>query len=150
MSLKLGKKTAFQIACLSSVSRISGLTKSTIVGQRFLHNINIAYKYFFSPNRSLDQRNSQRFSKVLKAGYTEEKEGWYLLMIGVSPKHQRQGIGTSLIDWGLQRAQEECVICMLESGEANQGLYERKGFQKVGLFEIAEGITSNQMIWRPK
>ena len=71
-------------------------------------------------------------------------------MIGVSPKYQRHGIGTSLIDWGLQRAQEESVICMLESSEAIKGLYERKGFQKVRLLEIAKCITSDQMVWRPK
>lgn len=112
--------------------------------------MNYAYNYFFSPNRSLNQRNLQRFNEALKGGYAEEKEGWYLLMIGVSPKHQRHGIGTSLIDWGLQRAQKECVICMLESSEAIQGLYERKGFQKVGLLEMAKGVTTDQMVWRPK
>ena len=150
MPLNAGNKTAFSTARLSSVSSISGLTKSMIVGQRFLHNINNAYKYFFSPNRSLDKRNLQRFNEVLKGGYAEEKEGWYLLMIGVSPRHQRHGIGTSLIDWGLQRAQEESVICLLESSEMIKGLYERKGFKKVGLLEIAEGVTSDQMVWRPK
>lgn len=150
MSLNPGNKTVFQTARLSSLSRIPGLTKSAIVGQRFVHSVNNAYNYFLLPNRSLDKRNLQRFNEVLKGGYSEEKEGWYLLMIGVSPKHQRHGIGTSLIDWGLQRAQEEGVICMLESSEATQGLYERKGFQKVGLLEIAAGITSDQMVWRPK
>lgn len=145
-----GNRTVFRTACLSSVSRISGLTKTTIVGQRLLHGMNCAYNYFFSPIRSLDQRNLQRFNEVLKGGYAEEKEGWYLLMIGVSPKHQRHGIGTSLIDWGLQRAQEESVICMLESSDTIKGLYKRKGFQKVRLLEITKGITSDQMVWRPK
>ncbi|MCJ1344883.1 hypothetical protein MMC31_003088 [Peltigera leucophlebia] len=96
------------------------------------------------------ERNLQRFGEVLEGGYAEEKERWYLLMIGVSPKHQRHGIGTSLIDWGLERAQEEGVICILESSEAGQGLYERKGFRKVGLLEMAEGATTDQMVWRPK
>lgn len=150
MPLNPGNRIISQTAFLSSVSRIFWLTKSMIVGQRFLHSINNAYNYFFSPNRSLDQRNFQRFGEVLKGGYAEENERWYLLMIGVSPKHQRHGFGTSLIDWGLERAQEEGVICILESSEAGQGLYERKGFQKVGLLEIAEGITSDQMVWRPK
>ncbi len=150
MSLNPGNRTVFRTARLSSVSRISGLTKTTIVGQRLLHGMNHAYNYFFSPIRSLDQGNLQRFREVLKGGYAEEKEGWYLLMIGVSPKYQRHGIGTSLIDWGLQRAQEESVICMLESSEAIKGLYERKGFQKVRLLEIAKCITSDQMVWRPK
>lgn len=150
MPLNFGNKTIFQTARLSSVSRISGLTKSTIVGQRFLYSICNAYNYLFSPNRSLDQRNLQRFGEILEGGYAEEKERWYLLMIGVSPKHQRHGIGTSLIDWGLERAQEEGVICILESSEAGQGLYERKGFRKVGLLEMAEGATTDQMVWRPK
>lgn len=135
---------------LSSVSRISGLTKTTIVVQRLLHGMNCAYNYVFSPIRSLDQRNLQRFNEVLKGDYAEEVEGWYLLMIGVSPKHQRHGIGTSLIDWGLQRAQNESVICMLESSETVKGLYKRKGFQKVRLLEITKGITSDQMVWRPQ
>lgn len=150
MSLNHGNRTVCPTARLSSVARISGLTKATIVGQRFLNGMNYAYSYFFSPIRSLDQRNLQHFREVLKDGYDEEKEGWYLLMIGVSPKHQRHGIGTSLIDWGLQQAQEESVICMLESSEAIKGLYERIGFQKVRLLDIAEGITSDQMVWRPK
>lgn len=145
-----GNRTIFQTVCLSSISRIFGLTKSTIVGQRFLHSINNAYNYFFSPNRSLDRRNLRRFGEALKGGYAEENERWYLLMLGVSPKYQRHGIGTSLIEWGLERAQEEGVICILESSEVAQGLYERKGFQKVGLLEIAEGVTTDQMVWRPK
>lgn len=150
MLLNPGNKITYQTARLSAVSRIPRLTKSRIVGQRFLYGIHNAFNYFFSPNRSLDQSNLQRFGEVLKGGYVEEKERWYLLMIGVSPKHQRHGIGTSLIDWGLERAQEEGVICTLESSEISQGLYERKGFQKIGLLKVAEGVTTDQMVWKPK
>jgi len=57
---------------------------------------------------------------------------WYLMVIGVDPDRQRQGIGTALIDPVLRRADSGGLPCFLEtSKESNISFYERRGFRVV-------------------
>jgi len=54
---------------------------------------------------------------------------WYLLGIGVDPELQGQGIGTTLLEEGLARADASGVPCYLETSEPrNLPFYERLGF----------------------
>jgi GNAT superfamily N-acetyltransferase len=55
---------------------------------------------------------------------------WYLDQIGVEPARQGQGIGTTLIELGLERARRDGVPAFLETAIAgNVGYYERFGFR---------------------
>ena len=55
-------------------------------------------------------------------------ERWHLLMIGVDPQHQRKGLATRLISWGLDRARDEGVQATLLASPQGRALYERQGF----------------------
>lgn len=55
---------------------------------------------------------------------------WYLMVIGVLPTHQGQGIGSALMRPVLAQADMEGLPCFVETVQPrNQPLYERQGFR---------------------
>lgn len=55
---------------------------------------------------------------------------WYLMILGVEPGHQGQGIGSALMAPVLSRADGEGLRCYLETAnERNLVLYRRHGFE---------------------
>jgi len=57
---------------------------------------------------------------------------WYLALLGVSPECQGQSIGRALLTAGLQRADEQELLCYLETFvPKNVAIYERFGFYVV-------------------
>jgi GNAT superfamily N-acetyltransferase len=57
---------------------------------------------------------------------------WYLALLGVSPRSQRQGIGGTLLTPILQRADQQSIACYLETFVFdNVAFYERRGFRVV-------------------
>ena len=57
---------------------------------------------------------------------------WYLEIIGVDPAVQGRGIGTALIQHGMERAQADGLPAFLETSvEGNVAYYERLGFRVV-------------------
>jgi ribosomal protein S18 acetylase RimI-like enzyme len=54
---------------------------------------------------------------------------WYLLAIGVDPTAQGRGIGSALLQQGLQKADAAGLACYLNTAkESNVGFYEHHGF----------------------
>ena len=63
---------------------------------------------------------------------------WYLMILGVEPERQGQGVGSALIDPGLARADRDRLPCYLETAkEINVDLYKKHGFEV--LREVAIG-----------
>lgn len=61
---------------------------------------------------------------------------WYLSMIGVDPSRQGQGLGSALLKAGLARCDAEGLPAYLESSSPkNVPLYERHGFEAIGLIK---------------
>jgi GNAT superfamily N-acetyltransferase len=57
---------------------------------------------------------------------------WYLALLGVSPRRQRQGIGGALLTPVLQRADQELLPCYLETFvSSNAPFYEHRAFRVV-------------------
>jgi GNAT superfamily N-acetyltransferase len=57
---------------------------------------------------------------------------WYLALLGVSPRCQRQGLGNALLTPVLQQADQEGLPCYLETFvSSNVPFYEHRGFQVV-------------------
>ncbi|KAF4458422.1 hypothetical protein FALBO_14848 [Fusarium albosuccineum] len=73
------------------------------------------------------------------AGRLYPAERWRLCWLGVSPKCQRTGIGKRLVQWGLDRCDEERVPAVLEASEPGRGLYEKMGFRQIGKSEFDKG-----------
>jgi ribosomal protein S18 acetylase RimI-like enzyme len=57
---------------------------------------------------------------------------WYLMVIGVQPEFQGQGIGSALMHPALALADRDHLSCFVETAQPrNQRLYERHGFRLV-------------------
>lgn len=64
---------------------------------------------------------------------------WYLAVIGVDPIHQGRGFGSALLKHGLQECDAQGLPAYLESSNPkNVPLYERHGFEVIGLIQPAD------------
>jgi ribosomal protein S18 acetylase RimI-like enzyme len=65
---------------------------------------------------------------------------WHLDTVAVAPGWQGRGIGSALIEFGLERARESGTAMVLETGtQRNVPLYERLGFHVVEEADPPEG-----------
>lgn len=73
---------------------------------------------------------------------------WYLWFIGTVPAAQGQGRGAALLRRSLAVVDEARLPAYLESSNPrNVSLYQRHGFESVGLIEVPDGPTLTKM-WR--
>jgi ribosomal protein S18 acetylase RimI-like enzyme len=62
---------------------------------------------------------------------------WYLAAIGVDPERQGEGLGSTLVQAGIRRADQENTSVYLETEtEGNVGLYQHLGF------DVIEQVTA--------
>ncbi len=94
------------------------------------------------------------FGRAMKTMNTLEKlhkeavppEHWYLALLGVEPARQGQGVGGSLLQPILTRADSEHRPCYLETQkERNVPFYRRHGFEVVVELEPAD--DGRPMLW---
>lgn len=65
---------------------------------------------------------------------------FYLPIIGTSPEHQGQGLGTALLAPVLEQCDREQMPAYLEAtSERNQALYRRAGFRNMGQIVLPDG-----------
>jgi ribosomal protein S18 acetylase RimI-like enzyme len=76
-------------------------------------------------------------------------ERWRLCWLAVSPKCQRTGIGKRLVQWGLDRCEEEGTPAVLESSIPGKPLYEKMGFREIGCANYNKGRHSQPVMLRP-
>jgi ribosomal protein S18 acetylase RimI-like enzyme len=66
---------------------------------------------------------------------------WYLMLLGVVPESQGQGIGGQLIQPILQEADQNQTLCYLEtSTESGVRFYSRHGFEVIEQKTLTEGV----------
>ena len=65
---------------------------------------------------------------------------WYLMVLGVDPARQGQGVGSALIQPGLEQADRDRVPCYLETAkEINVTFYKKHGFEVVREIDLPRG-----------
>ncbi|KAJ4290223.1 hypothetical protein N0V90_010438 [Kalmusia sp. IMI 367209] len=74
---------------------------------------------------------------------------WHLGLIGVSPKFQRRGVGSMLVQQGQKFAAQEGVPMTLEASVVGRRLYLKNGFKKVHEMAICDGYVDHLMVWEP-
>ena len=91
---------------------------------------------------SLPAQHRKRMMAVLRQSDERKKElmpdrHWYLAAIGVTPERQGEGLGSTLVQSGIHRADRENAPIYLETEtEGNVGFYQHLGF------EVIEQITA--------
>lgn len=87
-------------------------------------------------NRAFNKYIDQNFRKFLDAWATPTKH-FYLALLMTDPKFQRRGIGTAMLAWGHQRADQDGVPAFLIASPVGHPLYQSQGWKDVSVpFEI--------------
>jgi ribosomal protein S18 acetylase RimI-like enzyme len=74
-------------------------------------------------------RNGARLNVLIERAHPAEPH-WHLSVLGVDPARQRTGVGSALMRPILSRADNERVLCYLETSKSeNIPYYERHGFE---------------------
>ena len=82
-------------------------------------------------------------------GYPPKFPHWYLYMLGARPEARGKGVGTALLDHGLERAGDDPAY-LEASTPASAALYERVGFVPLGESPVATpGYAPEIGMWRP-
>jgi ribosomal protein S18 acetylase RimI-like enzyme len=125
--------------------------------ERTLLSVEAKYCHYTNQYRASSPKNIAYFSKLLDTIDTWDfyPEAWELMLLGVSPEHQRKGIGAMLMEWGMAKATEENIPCALESFPKARGLYRKMGFKETGEIEelkevLADRETLHIMVWTPE
>ncbi|KAF2255967.1 hypothetical protein BU26DRAFT_12652 [Trematosphaeria pertusa] len=65
----------------------------------------------------------------------------YLMLnsLATHPEHQRRGAAKMLLDWGLEKADEEGWACYLDTSQTARAMYEGRGFELVRGVEFDRG-----------
>jgi predicted N-acetyltransferase YhbS len=98
--------------------------------------------------RLLGKRGFENYQSIItfmstRAGESVPENSWYLSILGVSPKLQGRGLGSTLIKPTLKKADELEVPCYLETFSArNIQFYNRFGFSEVA--SHVEPITNSR------
>ncbi len=75
---------------------------------------------------------------------------WHLPLIGVDPAHQGRGIASELLRRVLNACDEQDTLAYLEAtSPRNVRLYERHGFEALGLIQVANSPPIVPMLRKP-
>jgi GNAT superfamily N-acetyltransferase len=58
-----------------------------------------------------------------------EKPFFMLNMLATHPEHQGRGAGKILLDWGIQKADDEGLMTYLNATDVGRRMYEKRGFE---------------------
>jgi ribosomal protein S18 acetylase RimI-like enzyme len=82
--------------------------------------------------------------------YHPKEPHWYLPLMGVEPRHQRQGVGSALMKHALVECDRDRSLAYLEaSSPENLALYERHGFEVLGTIQVGSSPPIFPMVRGP-
>jgi len=85
------------------------------------------------------------------AAHHPNEPHWYLPLIGIDPARQRKGLGSKLLAHALQQCDAERLPAYLESSNpANLALYERHGFERLGIIQAGSSPPLVPMLRRAR
>ena len=73
---------------------------------------------------------------------------WYLYTIATTPASRGTGVGSALLNHGIQRAGEEAIYLEATSARSAQ-LYHRLGFVPLGYIPDNDDLPSEFAMWKP-
>jgi ribosomal protein S18 acetylase RimI-like enzyme len=86
-----------------------------------------------------------------QAAYHPAEPLWYLPLIGVDPSQRGLGHGSSLLRHALRECDRQHLAAYLEAtSPLNKALYERHGFEEIGVIQCGSSPPMWPMIRRPR
>lgn len=85
------------------------------------------------PNRACDPEQEDVIERAYpfldgRVWTGERSESWYLEFLAVHPDFQGRGAGRKLVEWGLQRAEEEGICASVIAAKGKDSFYRKCGF----------------------
>ena len=83
--------------------------------------------------------------------YHPNEPHWYLPLIGVDPLHHGKGLGSALLEHATIKFDNDNVLAYLESSnKRNIHLYERHGFELLGIIQVNDFPPIFPMLRKPQ
>ncbi|KAK7192007.1 GNAT family protein [Paraphaeosphaeria sporulosa] len=102
-------------------------------------------------NRAEDPKRLAEYIKLEPwNSFTAINPRWHVGLICVSPKFQRRGVGSMLIQQAQKLATDEGLPVTLEASIVGRFLYLKSGFKVVGEVKLCEEYTDALMLWEPR
>jgi GNAT superfamily N-acetyltransferase len=73
---------------------------------------------------------------------------WHLHLIMVLPGYRRRGLASQLMNWGVERADEDGLALYLDAAPMAKALYEKFGFKTVDSLTFDDGKLTQYMMVR--
>ena len=87
----------------------------------------------------------------IQAEFHPHEPHWYLPLIGVHPAEQGRGYGAALLEYALATADAEQLLAYLEAtSKLNRALYERHGFEEIGVIQYGSSPPMWPMLRKPR
>ncbi|PYI07198.1 hypothetical protein BO78DRAFT_443455 [Aspergillus sclerotiicarbonarius CBS 121057] len=118
--------------------------------RRLYLSVQNGWRLFFHPSRrSISVRRLMQLEREIELAQNRQPtESWYLCLLGVDPKAQRMGVGRKLLEWGINRSEEEKIPAGLEATQAGLPLYQKMGFKQNGWMYFDNGQQKQQVMTR--
>ena len=98
----------------------------------------------FSRFNKLDSATAKVHKRVVKGDH------WYLLLLGVDPVQQSNGIGSAAIEVGAAKAQQAGLPVYLETmTQSNVDYYQKRGFEVAEEFDVDDQLHVWAMVRQP-
>jgi GNAT superfamily N-acetyltransferase len=103
----------------------------------------------FHLDKSVDESRLAQFLVAFGASLPAEvfPEVWYLQTLAVDPTCQRRGVGSLLVNWGLEHARAEGIPAALESSSKGRLMYEKLGFRLLEVLEWLGDWKIPVLVW---
>jgi predicted N-acetyltransferase YhbS len=97
---------------------------------------------------SAEQKRANEMIDRLEAMEDEDMKHWQAILmppgskcvivtgLSIAPQHQGKGVGSALLKWGTDRADEHGVFMWVHSSEASYKVYSNGGFKVVGVLDL--------------
>jgi len=109
----------------------------TIIGRllKYFANMFNSISSFFQPNRAANPAMLDVFARAkpfMAHHWTGHRaDVWSLETLGVKPEYQGKGYGKQLVQWGLERARQDCVSASVIASFDKENFYKACGFGEI-------------------
>ena len=127
---------------------------------QFFHRKCLEYKDKFEDwwyPKAWVHSDREQLIRTLRIKYANEHLGngelektWYLKTLAVLPALQRKGVGTALVEWGMEQARLHGGKLYVDSSYVGKRMYAKLGFKEVGSFVVGNSrVRVTCMLWDP-
>lgn len=113
-------------------------------------------RYYSRVDPTIDHAHMASIKDIISRPHDPEifAECWELNVLYVATNYQRRGLGTLMLQWGLDQAGNEGVPVIVRSSPVRVWLYEKSGFRSIEKQDFDQyfdpgGRGIHTLIWEP-